>query len=94
MINIGLYYRVKEGHNADFENYFGNVVEKLRESDFGFIDGKIYREVTNPDEYMIYTEWKDTEGFAKFMKSSAFFETIEFGKTIIEGQPRHKIFNA
>lgn len=37
MINIRLYYKAKEGHNADFENYFGKVVENLGKSDFGFI---------------------------------------------------------
>ncbi|AAT43908.1 antibiotic biosynthesis monooxygenase family protein [Picrophilus oshimae] len=94
MINVGLYYKVKPGHEKDFESTFGNVVKLLKSGDTGFIDGKLYREVDDPSEYMIYTEWKDLESFEKFIKMKEYHETVDYGKTILETTPRHKIFGS
>jgi heme-degrading monooxygenase HmoA len=94
MINIGLYYKVKAGHEKEFENTFGSVVTLLKGSDLGFLGGKLYKEVGDSAEYMLYTEWEGMDSFKKFMASKPYAKTVEFGKTIIEGQPRHKIFGA
>ena len=92
MINIGLYYKVKKGHEKEFEESFLKVVSLLKSADFGFVSGKLYREIGDYNEYMLYTEWDGLESFRKFMESKEYAQTIEFGKSIIEGQPRHKIF--
>ncbi|KJE48830.1 MULTISPECIES: antibiotic biosynthesis monooxygenase [Acidiplasma] len=92
MINVGLYYKVKQGHEKDFENAFGNVVKLLKSSDVGFLDGKLYKEVDCPREYMIYTEWKDIDSFKNFLKMKEYNQTVDYGKTILESMPRHKIF--
>ncbi len=41
---------------------------------------------------MLYTEWESLDSFRKFMESKEYAQTVEFGKSIIDGQPRHKIF--
>ncbi len=92
MINIGLYYKVKAGQEKQFENTFLGVVTLLKKSDFGFLGGKLYREIGDSSEYMLYTEWVGLDSFRKFMESKEYAKTVEYGKTIIEGQPRHKIF--
>lgn len=92
MINVGLYYRVKEGHEKDFEDKFNGVVDLLKSKDTGFIDGKLYKEVKCPREYMIYTVWKDKKSFEDFIKMEAYKNTVDYGKTILESTPRHKIF--
>jgi heme-degrading monooxygenase HmoA len=92
MINVGLYYRVKEGHEKEFEEIFKKVVETLKLANVGFIDGKLYKNVDNPREYMIYSEWKDLDSFRKFMLSREFNNTTDYGKQIIEGRPHHRIF--
>jgi len=92
MINIGLYYKVKSGHEKEFEETFMNVVSLLKGSDFGFERGKLYREVGDSTEYMLYTEWDDLDSFKKFMLSKEYAKTVEWGKTIMDGQPRHRIF--
>lgn len=91
MINVGLYYRVKEGHEREFEEIFKKVLSALQSSNAGFIGGKLYREVGDSREYLIYTEWKDLESFKNFVASRLFSEVTEYGKSIIEGMPRHKI---
>jgi len=94
MINIGLYYKVKPGHEKEFERSFLGVVSLLKGADFGFLGGKLYKQVGDSAEYMLYTEWEGMDSFKKFMASKEYAKTVEFGKTIIEGQPRHKIFGA
>jgi len=92
MINIGLYYKVKAGHEKEFEETFLGVVSLLKGADFGFLSGKLYKEISDSSEYMLYTEWEGLEFFKKFMESKEYATTVEYGKTIIDGQPRHKIF--
>lgn len=92
MINIGLYYKIKPGHEKEFEKTFLGVVSLLKGSDLGFLGGKLYREIADPSEYMLYTEWTSLESFRKFSESKAYKDTVAFGKTIVEGRPRHKVF--
>ncbi len=91
MINVGMYYNVKQGHEAEFEGTFAGVVEKLKGAGVGIKDAKLYREI-GKSEYMIYTEWESLEAFKGFIQSRAFGETVANGKSIIEGRPRHKVF--
>lgn len=92
MINVGLYYRVKRGKEREFEEIFTKVVETLKDAGLGFIDGKLYRQVQDPQEYLIYSEWRDLDSFRNFMQSRAFKDTTEVGKTVLEGRPYHKVF--
>jgi heme-degrading monooxygenase HmoA len=92
MINVGLYYRVKEGHEEEFERIFNDAIKMLQSSGMGFISGKLYREVNDSREYMIYTEWKDMDSFRKFISSRPFSEVQNYGKSILEGAPRHRVF--
>ncbi|MDG6934405.1 MAG: antibiotic biosynthesis monooxygenase [Nitrososphaerota archaeon] len=92
MINIGLYYRVKEGHEEEFERVFKGTLLILKEGNFGFLDGKLYRDTNCSREYLLYTEWEDIDSFRKFTNSKAYTQTVELGRSIIEGQPRHRIF--
>lgn len=94
MINIGLYYRVKSGHEREFEQSFGNALSALRNGHPGFLGGRLYKEVGDSREYMLYTEWDGIDSFKKFLESKEYASTVEFGKTIIEGVPRHKFFES
>ncbi len=88
MINIGFYYRVKRGHEKDFEEKFWDIVSSNVD---GMRSAKLYRNVMDPQEYMIYTEWDSLEAFKEFMKSQEHSETINYGKTILEDIPTHVI---
>ena len=92
MINVGLYYRVKPSHEKEFEETFSKVLEFLKANVEGFIDAKLYRNVSDPREYLIYSEWESLDAFRKFMQSRQFSETTSYGRTILEGMPKHKIF--
>ncbi len=91
MINVGLYYKVKSGHEKDFEEKFLEVLGILRKTGSGLVEAKLYRSVEDPTEYLIYTVWKDVESFKKFTLSEEYKNTINFGRTILEGRPMHRI---
>lgn len=91
MINVGLYYRIKEGHEGEFESKFNEVREYLSKGK-GFRLAKLYKETENPREYMIYSEWDDMQSFSNFVRSEAFHNVTSSAKDIVEGQPRHRIF--
>ncbi|MCL5680033.1 MAG: antibiotic biosynthesis monooxygenase [Candidatus Marsarchaeota archaeon] len=91
MINVGLYYKIKEGHESEFESKFRDVVEYLSKGS-GFRLAKLYKEVSNPREYMIYSEWDSIESFTNFVRSEAFHGVTASARDIVEGQPRHRVF--
>ncbi|BCS92633.1 hypothetical protein L3N51_02231 [Metallosphaera sp. J1] len=91
MINVGFYYRVKKGHEKEFEETFSKVLEYLKKNFPGFKDGKLYRSVSDPQEYLIYSEWENLDVFRQFVSSQAYRDTTSYGKTIIEGRPTHRV---
>ncbi|MCL4364830.1 antibiotic biosynthesis monooxygenase [Candidatus Marsarchaeota archaeon] len=91
MINVGMYYSVRPGHEAEFEGAFSAVVGHLKGSGVGIKDAKLYKEV-GKSEYMIYTEWDGLESFKNFVQSRSFNDTVSQGRSIIDGRPRHRIF--
>ncbi|EZQ10694.1 antibiotic biosynthesis monooxygenase [Candidatus Acidianus copahuensis] len=92
MINVGFYYKVKEGHEKEFEETFDKVVDYLRKEYPGFKNAILYKNVKEPREYLIYSEWEDLDTFKKFISSYAYKSTVDYGKTIIEGRPTHRVF--
>ncbi|OJI06716.1 Antibiotic biosynthesis monooxygenase [Candidatus Micrarchaeum sp.] len=91
MINVGLYYKIKKGHEHEFESKFKDVVEYLSKGE-GFRLAKLYKEVSDPSEYMIYSEWDGMDSFMGFVRSEAFHSVTSAAKDIVEGQPRHRVF--
>jgi heme-degrading monooxygenase HmoA len=94
MINVGFYYSVLEGHEHDFENRFLQVVRMLKAGESGIRDAKLYRELGQNGEYMIFTEWDSVDHFRKFTESMAFRNTTEEGKKILKSHPRHIVLRA
>ncbi|ACP39220.1 antibiotic biosynthesis monooxygenase family protein [Saccharolobus islandicus] len=91
MINVGFYYKVKIGFEKDFEDKFREVLSYLRANADGFVDAKLYKSVDEPSEYLIYSVWRDLDSFKKFISSDAYRSTVNYGKSIIESRPTHRI---
>jgi Uncharacterized enzyme involved in biosynthesis of extracellular polysaccharides, COG2329 len=94
MINVGFFYSVKPGHEKEFEETFSGVIAYLLGNNTGLKSAKLYRDVSNPLEYMIFSEWDSKESFSRFIQSRPFRETTEGGKSILSGHPRHVILMA
>jgi len=91
MISVGFYYKIKKGHEEEFEKKFNEVVQYLSKVP-GFKSAKLYKSVDNPSEYLIYSEWEDLDVYRKFITSTPYRDTVEYGKSIIEERPTHKVF--
>lgn len=91
LVNVGLYYDVKEGMEGEFEKIFSGVIEYLKDNASGLIDAKLYKD-TRSSEYLILSMWKSKESFRNFMESRAFHETTTAGKALLKSQPFHRIF--
>ncbi|BFH72165.1 antibiotic biosynthesis monooxygenase [Sulfurisphaera javensis] len=91
MISVGFYYKIKKGHEEEFEKKFNEVAQYLSKFP-GFKGARLYKSVDDPSEYLVYSEWEDLDSYRKFITSMAYKETVEYGKTIIEGRPTHKVF--
>ena len=63
----------------------------LEKTDSGFLEGKLYNEVKCPEEYMIYTVLKDQKTFESFLQPMDCENTVDYGKSILESIPMHKI---
>ncbi|HLH86473.1 MAG TPA: antibiotic biosynthesis monooxygenase [Thermoplasmataceae archaeon] len=94
MINVGFFYSVVSGKEEEFEETFKGVIKFLRENDTGIREVRLYRDVLNAGEYMIFSEWDSVESFREFISSRPFKETTEHGKNILRGKPRHIILKA
>lgn len=86
-----MYYNVKEGHEAEFESIFSKVAKKLKSS--GVVKGAQLYKAVGKNEYLIYTEWESIDAFKAFVQSRDFGETVNEGREIIEGRPRHRVFS-
>jgi heme-degrading monooxygenase HmoA len=91
MINVGFFYNVIPGKNSEFEKSFESVIEYLRANVDGFVSAVLYRDVMKPDEYMIFSEWKDGDAFREFTTSRPFFDTTNSGKSLLATKPRHVV---
>ena len=94
MINVGFFYSVVSGKEQEFEETFRGVIKFLMENDTGIRDARLYRDVSVPGEYMIFSEWDSVDSFRKFIASRPFKETTEQGKSILRGKPKHVILRA
>ena len=68
------------------------MVSLLKGADFGFLGGKLYKEIGDSSEYMLYTEWEGMDSFKKFMESKEYAKTVEYGKTIVDGRAEAQDF--
>nr|AAO13707.1 RNAse [Sulfolobus acidocaldarius] len=91
MINVGFYYKIKKGHEKEFEEKFLEIVKILKTTNSGLIEAKLYRSVEDPTEYLMYTEWKDLDSFRNFILSEGYKNTVSYGKTILDGKPTHRV---
>lgn len=58
----------------------------------GHRETKLYRDVGNPNSYLIYSDWESRETFAAFMRSEAFKQVQSLGREILAEPPRHNIY--
>ena len=92
MITVGLYYDVKPGQEAIFEEKFEEVLGVLS-SQSGHKVSHLYHQVKRPNSYAILSEWENREDFVGFIKSDLFKQVTDWGLgEVLEKRPTHKVY--
>lgn len=92
MVTIGMHYDVLEGKGDVFERAFDSVLEVLSGMD-GHQDSRLYRDVSNPQSYLIASEWNDTSAFEAFVGSEQFAKVTNWGQEqVLAGPPKHQVY--
>ena len=85
-------YQVLVGKEIVFEKAFQSVL-KVMEGSAGHTFSKLYKDVSNPQSYLIVSEWNDETAFNCFIKSEAFAKVTNWGKEqILAGRPKHQVY--
>lgn len=85
---MGLFYRVKPEHRTDFVETFDAVGDVLADMD-GHRDTDLLVNVADENDMFIASRWRDRDAAMAFFRSDAFGETVQWGRDILEGRPRH-----
>ena len=92
MVTIGMNYRVLPGKHQTFEDAFSKVLEVMGSME-GHTESPLYRDVADPDSYLIVSDWSSEEAFRAFVTSQAFAEVTTWGKEqILAGRPKHTVY--
>jgi heme-degrading monooxygenase HmoA len=92
MVTIGMNYAVLPGKEEVFETAFNKVVHAMQGMPR---HGKtrMYRDINDPRQYLIVSEWSDKAAFDSFIASDAFRSVANWGKEqILAGRPQHQVY--
>ncbi len=92
MVTIGMNYQVLPGKEDAFISMFRKVLDVM-----GGIDGHarsyLYRDVFDPQSFLIQSEWTSRDAFDGFIASDTFKKVANWGKEqILAGRPRHEVY--
>ncbi|MFQ5590565.1 MAG: antibiotic biosynthesis monooxygenase family protein [Phycisphaerae bacterium] len=92
MVTIGMNYRVVERKEDIFEHAFNNVVRAIRTMD-GHAQTDLFRDINDPQHYLIVSKWNSAEAFDEFINSDSFKNVTSWGKEqILSAHPCHEIY--
>lgn len=92
MVTIGMNYRVLAGKERAFEEAFAKIAEALAKES-GHTASHLYRDVHDPQSYLILSDWNDRAAFEGFIKSDRFAKVTAWGREqILAERPRHQIY--
>jgi heme-degrading monooxygenase HmoA len=92
MITVGMNYRVLPGKEKAFEDVFQAVLRVMNDMP-GHTRSSLFRDVFNPSQYLIISDWNDRAAFDGFIASEAFRKVASWGKEqILAGRPTHEVY--
>lgn len=92
MVTIGMNYKVIKGKEKTFEEAFGKVVSALAGIE-GHGESHMFRDITDPQHYLIISQWNRKAAFDAFVASDTFRNVAKWGKEeILSDRPHHEIY--
>lgn len=92
MLTVAMTYDVLPGRGIQFESAFRDVRSAISGMD-GHRSSHLFRDVDDPNRYLIVSEWYNREAFESFLQSERFRSVTNWGRqNILACPPRHEIF--
>jgi len=92
MVTIGMNYKMIPGKEEVFEKAFANVLKVMEEME-GHTKSFLYKDVNDPQSYLIVSDWSSEEAFNGFIQSEKFRNVANWGKeNILAGRPSHTVY--
>ncbi|MFB6222466.1 MAG: heme-binding protein [Haloarcula sp.] len=85
---MGMFYTVKPEYHEDFVEKFDVVGEMLEEMD-GHRETSLLFNHDDENDMFIASQWDAKEDAMAFFRSDAFSETVDWGRDVLDGRPRH-----
>ena len=92
MVTVGMNYKVIPGKEEVFENAFNNVLKVMGEME-GHTKTALYKDVNDPQQYLIVSDWNSEDAYNAFLNSDKFAGVVNWGKeNILAGRPSHTVY--
>ncbi len=92
MVTIGMNYKIIPGKESVFEKAFNNVLNVMKEIE-GHTASFLFRDVNDPQSYLIVSDWSSEDAFNGFIRSEKFRNVADWGKeNILMGRPSHTVY--
>jgi len=92
MVTVGMNYRVLPGREKTFTDAFAAVLQKMKGM-AGHKTSSLYRDVFDPQSFLIVSEWSDRAAFDAFIGSEQFRSVANWGKEqVLAGRPTHTYY--
>ena len=92
MVTIGMNYKMIPGKEKIFEDAFANVINVMKEME-GHSETFLYKDVNDPQSYLIVSDWSSEEAFNGFIQSDKFKDVVNWGKeNILASRPTHTVY--
>ena len=92
MVTIGMNYKMIPGKEKIFEDAFSKVLIVMGEME-GHSKSFLYKDVADPQSYLIVSEWNSEDAFNSFIQSDKFKGVVDWGKeNILAARPSHKVY--
>lgn len=85
-------YKIIPGKESVFEKAFNNVLNVMKEIE-GHTSSFLFRDVNDPQSYLIVSDWSSEDAFNGFIRSEKFRNVADWGKeNILMGRPSHTVY--
>ena len=92
MMTVGMNYMVLPGKEKNFEDAFKGVIDVMNQSE-GHTESRLFKDVHEPQRYLIISDWNDRAAFDDFIASERFRNVTNWGKEqILAGRPTHEYY--
>lgn len=91
MVTIGMNYTVATGKEEAFVRMFEKVLDVMH----GIPEHRtshLYRDVHEPQSFLIVSQWTQRKAFDDFISSTLFRKVADWGKDILAGRPTHHVY--